>query len=1200
MPESASKMMYEEMRRAMAEDSFLEDARLIDSKSLLKEIAVDGQRAEDGAGLFEPRAARRAAALSFVATTLAAEGGEVADPPDSLRLPAARLARIWEGLARLGEGAPRGYALLNASCAYELAGYQANAACLARHFESERRGGGGELQHIAAMFLARRFVRLRQECAGMVKEPDYDKVDNMPYRLGLAAAAHSLSGIAKFFLAGSKDEVGGALDLLKNAEDMFSSRGFYHESALLYGLHGLIGPMTARSTWHALGRKRGRPLWERYMMLLARGPRGGALENHSVSETWPSQRIAIEGGLVDSDDSKIVRMPTSSGKTRVAEMAILHALDRGAHGVKCVYVAPYRALVSEVAGSLSEIFPDLGFGVSAMDGAYDDDPLEGDLVERADILVMTPEKLDLMLRAHCGRLDNVALFVVDEGHVIGDGRRGLRMEMLMARVRRRFVASRFLVMSAVLSDESIREFAGWLCTKRGGDGRNSVIETGWRPTTRRLARFKWPLAAGGKCTLVYEGSEDDHVPQVRTEGVIRSEAYEHVNPETNRINRPSFPSTEKGETAAELAFKYSALGPVLVYAAQPAWAASVALNLERRIHLARKAGKDVPGRFRTDGATRSRRTAEDWLGTDHDLTRLLGMGIAVHHGKMPDRLRHAIESDVLDRKYPVVVATNTLSQGVNMPIRTLIVHSCRRYDDRSGRHERIPAHEYWNLAGRAGRAGHETEGTVIHIVGSDTDRRDYEHYRAHRGKLDKVRSHAFELLGELVASRISAEDLEAEMDPEVLGMLAEEGIKGGCEAVDDIVSATLAAAQAPEDDDGIAALRGCIRGAAKKAAGMGDRTIRAYGGTGLSSESCRRISSYVRENRDRVAGLLSSGSDEGAVGLAVIALDLADQMPEMRHRHSYGGDTRRLVEMWLGGAPVTDLLGGSGHADRADVAHIVDGITGHDSPWIVSALIRIAALETGADAATLPPRIRHLPGMIRHGVASPEASWAMRLGMTSRRAAMAVSTACPEGLGFADFASWLAGIDAATLSKRYGAEEGDAARIAAAASGILPNRLVGEGRSLESVLGTRPTVACTGSANAPAVASRIPQGEQLLLKRDHGMLHDRNAIAVHARGTLLGYMDRDTAGYLAPLIDCGTAIEAEAAAADSCDARHESGYNGIVRIGVRMRLAEPDRPDAGRPVRPDTGASAAEFEAGPPLVVERAAGGTAPVAASGP
>lgn len=292
--------------------------------------------------------------------------------------------------------------------------------------------------------------------------------------------------------------------------------------------------------------------------------------------------------------------------------------------------------------------------------------------------------------------------------------------------------------------------------------------------------------------------------------------------------------------------------------------------------------------------------------------------------------------------------------------------------------------------------------------------------------------------------------------------------------------------------------------------------------------------------------------------------------------------------MWLGGAPVPDILGGAGLGDGAGAADIVDGIMGHDAPWAVSALVGIAALETGTDAASLPPSIRHLPGMLRHGVASPEASWAMRLGVTSRRAAMSMAADSPAGIGFADFAAWLSGIDAATLSGRYGAEEGDATRIAAAASGILPNRLVRNGRSPDAVPEMCPTVACTGSANAPATGLRIPPGEPLQLERDCGIQHDRNAIAVRARGTLLGYLDRDTAGYLAPMIDCGAAVAAVAAAGDSGRTRHAPGGNGIVRIGVRIRLAEDRNPAAGGPGPRAEAPNAADANAGSPPSAGRA------------
>ena len=83
---------------------------------------------------------------------------------------------------------------------------------------------------------------------------------------------------------------------------------------------------------------------------------------------------------------------------------------------------------------------------------------------------------------------------------------------------------------------------------------------------------------------------------------------------------------------------------------------------------------------------------------------MLRSGIAIHHGQLPDAVRRGVESDFRARRYSVIVATNTLAQGVNLPIRTVIVHSSGRWLADEARYERLSARDYWNIAGRAGRA----------------------------------------------------------------------------------------------------------------------------------------------------------------------------------------------------------------------------------------------------------------------------------------------------------------------------------------------------------------------------------------------------------------------------------------------------------------------------------------------------------------
>lgn len=365
LAESLSGLMRRHIGETWADQPFGKSVSQIAAASVLKDLSVTPPEAGDWE-FSEPDVHLRATTLSYLTATLSEDAGAEAPALDYVAPNALRLARLWEGLACLNEKTPRGHALLNAACAYELAGYQANAACLSRRFEGERQGGtGADLQQAVSMFLQRRFVELRRTCALLTAEPDYDKVDNMAYTLGQAGAALALSRLGGFFLSGGEGAAAGTADsarkTLASAERMLFSSGHHRESALLRGVRALVAPMMSRSTWSVLGERAGASFaWRRYLMLLARGLGDYLPESRSVSEMWPSQREAVDKGLLDSNASKVVSMPTSSGKTRIAEMSILHALTSAA-GSKCVYIAPYRALVSEVVEALARVFPDLGY-----------------------------------------------------------------------------------------------------------------------------------------------------------------------------------------------------------------------------------------------------------------------------------------------------------------------------------------------------------------------------------------------------------------------------------------------------------------------------------------------------------------------------------------------------------------------------------------------------------------------------------------------------------------------------------------------------------------------------------------------------------------------------------------------------------------------------------------------------------------------
>ena len=155
--------------------------------------------------------------------------------------------------------------------------------------------------------------------------------------------------------------------------------------------------------------------------------------------------------------------------------------------------------------------------------------------------------------------------------------------------------------------------------------------------------------------------------------------------------------------------------------------------VETLIQLLELTGGPVPAHFTTP-ETRSVQVATEWLGSDHDVTRLLRRGIAVHHGQLPDAVKSAMETDFRERRYRVIVATSTLAQGVNLPLRTVIIHSCWRSDATSRERPCTRLLEHC----RAGRPG--TRGNGRHRRSCRPDRPGQEGLRTLPGSTGQCRT----------------------------------------------------------------------------------------------------------------------------------------------------------------------------------------------------------------------------------------------------------------------------------------------------------------------------------------------------------------------------------------------------------------------------------------------------------------------------
>ena len=369
-----------------------------------------------------------------------------------------------------------------------------------------------------------------------------------------------------------------------------------------------------------------------------------------------------------------------------------------------VYVAPFNALADEIEASMASLFSDLGFRVSSVLGTYDLDDLEEEIVDSSDLLIATPEKLTFLLRSRPQHFDSVGLIVLDEGHIIDSKDRGVGYELLLTRLRNTMPSDgKILFLSAVISDENAADFAEWLCRDR-----SAVVASSWRPARQIVGVFN---AARNRIEYLPNESDGASFQAPFVPRVIETKSYRDFTAKQRREKLVEFPTKSKAEITAELVIRFCSEGPVLVFTTQPRWAESCARAIQRALRLRRQTAEvDIPRAFRdvTDRGypPSSVAIAESWLGAEADVLGAFREGIGIHHAGMPETVRRAIENDFRAGLLPVVAATGTLAQGVNLPVKTVLIHTLHQYnpDADDGDDQRVSLLDFWNTAGR-GRDG---------------------------------------------------------------------------------------------------------------------------------------------------------------------------------------------------------------------------------------------------------------------------------------------------------------------------------------------------------------------------------------------------------------------------------------------------------------------------------------------------------------
>jgi replicative superfamily II helicase len=422
--------------------------------------------------------------------------------------------------------------------------------------------------------------------------------------------------------------------------------------------------------------------------------------SQAIFELLPPQLAVLsQGGLLDqAARAVVVDLPTSGGKTALAQFRILQALQFAGEGQAWVaYVAPTRALVAQITRRLRRDFSTLGVRVEALSAAVEIDALEAQILgsdaqQRAfDVLVCTPEKLDMVVRnSRASR--PMALAVIDEGHNIEDPERGLSLELLLATLKRDSPDTRFLLLMPYVPNAD--DLARWLSAP--SPGRSISLSAGaWQPNERVVGMYSVERAPGrGNWQLQFESL-------ITTQDSVDLQGTYPVG--GVRPLAPSWSDMNQTLAAGAMATVVSGRG--------------TAVAVGRRIvdvwNMARTVREALPQVEPDEDVALIQRYLATEVDPDFELIAMLQHRVGVHHSGLSDETRTLMEYLAEEGKLRVLCATTSIAQGIDFPISSVFLASLA-FPNRP-----MTAREFWNLAGRAGRVGQDSVGIVGMAGGQD-------------------------------------------------------------------------------------------------------------------------------------------------------------------------------------------------------------------------------------------------------------------------------------------------------------------------------------------------------------------------------------------------------------------------------------------------------------------------------------------------
>jgi replicative superfamily II helicase len=774
--------------------------------------------------------------------------------------------------------------------------------------------------------------------------------------------------------------------------------------------------------------------------------RAFSMASPKILTLWPpqiqlfSENMAKGVNPLSGDVRRLfLATPTSGGKTLLAQLLIISHLSTTETSV--CYVAPTRSLCREVTASLEKRLRYLEKEI--VSGLPEGDWLDDLTKFDPQVEVMTPERLSFLLRSDSEKvLQKYGLFIFDEVHTLGEEGRGWTLEedLTYLQYATEGTHHRIAFISAAIGNKI--QFIEWLgingdevvslSSEWRGPRRVYTIwrtEPDWQSSSEEIAskraryakRITYPLR-GRLDTLIPHSKEFHSFQTVDPIGQLVLQ----VDAQGQNRTRDGSRSTAYYKMLVPLIQHLSLSGPVLV----------VESTVPKAIYLAKAVASEFE-KVDTPVVNQLLDMVETKLGAEHSLHQVLSKGVAYHHGSLPQEVRTLIEDAVSQGQLNILVATTTMTDGVNLPVRSVVIASQGSFT-KEGYEKYITGPKLINAIGRAGRAAKETEGVVVLALNEKLSPEDFKRFTPDPAEMTVTSNIATQRALESLAD---FENLVSENEDEIflapnqiiskfLSFIwyfafeiekRNEAING--DKINQFLGKTLAWEQLNQDNQArwsLIAQKVVSRYSATEPA-----TRKRWASSGTSLSSAQILDGIAAEVASELEGLSQPMSllDSIKIILDNARIDRILSLSECPRKQVFetrSGQNRQeiaipmadLLQSWIEGEELVEISD-SFFNEIADVDYRFEQVGEYISeyfenflPWVFGTVVEWTnsmLIEKGALLA-LP---RSIPAHIRWGVQNGTALELMFQGVVSRSLANKIGKIWEETITDGDVHSWL-------------------------------------------------------------------------------------------------------------------------------------------------------------------------------------------------